>query len=146
MSKCIICGKYVDKSYGSSTLCGIYCECCADDLVVCRECGEEAFYLDDIDGKRIYLGLGDIDQILMHYYVTLCGDCFKNSSLAEKAITAKDRWGGEHYYVNINDLTKDEIEEHFDFVGDKEAFISRMKKYGDFLRIFRETTTNETYG
>ena len=142
---CTHCGARIfdlEESYTTSNG-DIYCECCADNLVTCSECGDEAFYLEDIDGRRVYLGLGDIDHILMHYYVTFCGDCFKNSSLAEKTNTVTDRWGGEHYYVNINDLTKDELGEYFAVVVNKEEFIDKMKKYGVFLRIFRETTTHE---
>lgn len=31
MSKCIICGRYVDKTYGNSNLMGIYCRSCATE-------------------------------------------------------------------------------------------------------------------
>ena len=31
MSKCIICGKEVDKTYGNSNLMGVYCRSCATE-------------------------------------------------------------------------------------------------------------------
>lgn len=144
---CSHCGTRIfdnDEAYHASNG-DIYCSCCADGLVVCSECGEESFYLEDMDGKYVYLGLGTPEKILRYYYVTFCGDCYENASFVDRVKVVDGRWGEKFHYVDIQDLTQDEIGDYFSVFIKADDFVENTQRHGVFLRIRTQEEQNNNY-
>ena len=85
MSKCIICGKEVDKTYGNSNLMGVYCRSCATENHYTKEQLIEYLQSQLEDKEKDYQQLKDklhtAEQETLHFH---------NKYFAEKQIAIEE--------------------------------------------------------
>ena len=100
MSKCIICGKEVNKTYGNSNLMGVYC----------RSCATENHYTNEQLIEYSQQKIADLEAKLAEYEkeikkLNACVDFYKS------------------YYISFNEKVIDELEKVKRYIDDKAYYL-----------------------